>query len=74
MASMAWMRADDAGQHAEHAGLGAARRQLGGRRLGDHVAVGRAVLRVEHGDLPSKRKIEPCTTGMPSFTEASLSR
>jgi molybdopterin/thiamine biosynthesis adenylyltransferase len=23
---------------------------------------------------PSKRKIEPCTTGMPSFTDASLSR
>ena len=24
--------------------------------------------------MPSKRKIEPCTTGMPSFTLASLSR
>ena len=43
-------RPDDAGQHAEHAGLGARRRQLGGRRLGDHVAVGRTVLRVEDGD------------------------
>ena len=36
-------RADDAGQHAEHAGLGAARGQLGRRRLGHHVAVGRAL-------------------------------
>ena len=50
MVSMAWMLPDDAGQHAEHAGLGARGRQVGRRRLGDHVAVGGAVLRVEHGD------------------------
>ena len=43
-------RPDDAGQHAEHAGLGAARGELGRRRLGHHVAVGRALLRMEHAD------------------------
>src|SRR3546814_11001596 len=42
--------ADDARQHAEHTGLGVARGQLGGRRLGHHVAVGRAALRIEDGD------------------------
>ena len=50
MASRAWMRADDAGQHAQHAGLGARRGQLGGRRLGHHVAVGGPATGIEHGD------------------------
>ena len=44
-------RADDAGQHAEHTGLGARRRQLGGRRLGDHAAVARPDVRVEDRGL-----------------------
>ena len=34
--------ADDAGQHTEHTGLGAARGELGRRGLRHHVAVGRA--------------------------------
>ena len=44
-------RADDPRQHAEHAALRAARRELGGRRLREEAAVARPDARVEHGDL-----------------------
>ena len=44
-------RADDPGQHAEDAALGAARRQLGRRRGGEEAAVARAVAGLEHGHL-----------------------
>ena len=44
-------RPDDAGQHPEHAGLGAARRQLGRRRLGDHAAVAGPLVGIEDGGL-----------------------
>ena len=44
-------RADDPRQHAEHAALGARRRELGRRRLGEEAAVARAVVRLEDGDL-----------------------
>ena len=40
-------RADHAGQHAEDAALGAARRQLGRRRLREQAAVARALVRLE---------------------------
>ena len=43
--------ADDAGQHAEHAALGAARDQPRRRRLGIEAAVARAVLGAEHRRL-----------------------
>ena len=39
------------GQHAEHAALGARRRQLDGRRLREEAAVARAVVRLEDGHL-----------------------
>ena len=42
--------ADDAGQRPQHAGLGAARRQLGRGRLGEHVPVGRAVATAAEGN------------------------
>ncbi len=51
MASIAWMVPMMPGSTPStpaSAQLGA---MLGGRRLGEHVAVGRTVLRVEHGDL-----------------------
>ena len=51
IASSAWIDADDARQHTQDAGLGAARGELGGRGLGEHVAVGRALLGVEHRDV-----------------------
>ena len=57
-------RADDAGQHAEHAALGAARRELGRRRLREEAAVARALGGLKTVTWPSKRKIEPCTTGI----------
>ena len=44
-------RADDARQHAEHAALGARRRELGRRRLREEAAVARAFVRLEDGDL-----------------------
>ena len=44
-------RAHDAGQHAEHAALGARRRQLGRRRLREEAAVARALVGLEHGQL-----------------------
>ena len=40
--------ADDAGQHAQDATLGAARHEPGRRRLGIQAAIARAVLRREH--------------------------
>ena len=45
-------RADDAGQDAEDASLGAARRQLGRRRLGEEAAVAGPGPGGEHRDLP----------------------
>ena len=48
--SMAWIDPMMPGQHAEHAGLGAAGRHLGRRGLGHHVAIGGSALRIEHGD------------------------
>ena len=39
------------GQHAEHAALGAARRELRRRRLREEAAVARALVRLEDGDL-----------------------
>ena len=44
-------RADDPRQDAEHAALGAARRQLGRRRLREQAAVAGALMRLEDGDL-----------------------
>ena len=52
IASVAWIDADDPGQHAEHAALGAARHQSRRRRLGIEAAVARAVLGREHRRLP----------------------
>src|SRR5919204_1461906 len=43
--------ADDSRQNAEHAGLGARRRQLRWRRLREEAAVARTLERLEHGDL-----------------------
>ena len=63
MVSIGLDRPDDAGQDAEHAGLRARRRQVGGRRLGDHVAVGRAVLRVEDGDHALEAEDRPVDDG-----------
>src|SRR5581483_9151760 len=45
-------RADDAGQHAEHAALGAARSELWRRRLREQAAVAGPLVRLEDGDLP----------------------
>ena len=67
-------RADDAGQDAEDAALGAARRQLGRRRLREEAAVARPLLRQKTVVWPSKRKIDPWTTGMPCQTDASFRR
>ena len=44
-------RADDPRQHAEHAALGARRRQLRRRRLREEAAVARALVRLEHRHL-----------------------
>src|SRR5581483_2673493 len=44
-------RADDAGQHAEHSALGAARRELGRRRLREQAAVAGALVRLEDRHL-----------------------
>ena len=41
-------RADDAREHTEDTGLSAARRQLGGRRLRHHVAIGGTLEGMEH--------------------------
>ena len=44
-------RADDAREHAQHAALGAARGELGRRRLREEAAVARALERLEDGRL-----------------------
>src|SRR5437016_13007423 len=44
-------RADDARQHPEHSALGAARRELGWRRLREEAAIARALVRLEHRHL-----------------------
>ena len=44
-------RAHDARQHAEHAALGARRRELGRRRLREEAAVARALVRLEDREL-----------------------
>ena len=59
MASSAWIEPDDPGQHAEHAGLGARRGQLGRRRLGDQAPVAGAVVGVEDGDLALEAEDRP---------------
>ena len=51
IASTAWIEPDDPRQHGEHARLGARRRQLGRRRLGQEAAVARAVVGREHRGL-----------------------
>ena len=63
IASSAWIDADDAGQHTQHAGLGAARGEFGGRRLGHHVAVRRALERVEHADHALEAEDRPVHHG-----------
>ena len=45
-------RADQTGQHAEHARLGAARNHAGRRRVGMETAITRPLLRGEHRQLP----------------------
>ena len=50
-ASFAWIEPITPGQHAEHAALGAARRELRRRRLREQAAVARALVRLEDGDL-----------------------
>src|SRR6202035_2720249 len=42
---------DDPGQHTEYTSFGAARREFGGRWLGNHAAVARPDVGVEDGDL-----------------------
>ena len=42
---------DDPGEHAEHAALGAARCELGRRRLGEEAAVARPIVRLEDRHL-----------------------
>ena len=44
-------RSDDARQDAQHARLGATRREFRRRRLGDHAAIARSDVGVEDGDL-----------------------
>src|SRR5215204_5020750 len=44
-------RADDAGEDAEHAAFGAARGELGRRRLRKEAPVARALVGLEHGRL-----------------------
>src|SRR5207302_308358 len=44
-------RADDAGEDAEHAALGAARGELRRRRLREQAAIARSGTRLEHGRL-----------------------
>ena len=56
-------RTDDPGEHAEHAGLGARRRQLGRRRLGQQAAVARAVVGLEHRDLTLEPEDRPVHDG-----------
>ena len=51
IASVGLQRAHDPGQHAEHAALGARRRELGRRRLREEAAVARALVRLEDREL-----------------------
>ena len=60
IASVAWMHADHARQHAEHAAFGAARHQAGRRRLRDRGSGSTGPSFVANTDAcPSKRKMLP---------------
>ena len=76
-------RPDDAAQDAEDARLLAARREVRRRRLGVEAAVAgpapkpnffAALSGMNVVTCPSKRKIDPCTTGFPMKTLASFTR
>src|SRR5690606_12400042 len=57
-------RADDAGQNAEHATLGATRNEARGGRLAEEAAVAGRTAAGEHGDLSFEAQDRPVDVGL----------